>query len=774
MKEKNNIEKAAAEKQVELLATALGNAATNYRYWMNAAGKQYPRLYPKGVTVSPFNAIMLALHSDRNGGKTNLYTTFSEAKKQGYAVREHEKGVPFLFYNWDKYVNRNNPQDVISRSEYQALDDAAKAQYKGIQNREVRTLFNIDQTLLPMVDKEQYDVLLEQHCPDPFPDKSDEQYTQIVQKTKDFVEAMRQNLVRIERDGTGVAHYDSGKDVVLMPMITEYEHPEYFIQDLMRQVVTATGHQQRLAREGMVMENGSISSYDAVKYERLVTEMAAGVKMAELGLPARLSKESLAMTDYWQRELKENPCLIDALEADVNNALKVIHKAEQGEKVEYATMRRQRETAQLQSEQPKHYYIADEIRKHPNVDEKTVVIVRDAKSNTADVILPQGASLEVNNEIKGMNKQRYAKALETEGFSTVKFHNPDGALGFRPDDNYFADKTVTVSRLKNWSLENLSTLDVSEAVAQSKERGFDMVQMLKDDKNKWALYIKPEGRDGFAVYPDKGDLNQFFTTVKQSLDNIDSIRSELAQKYFAMAERKPELKVDLFGNDNPEVDLNKIQRVSVFKAKSGPILCAATINGQKMQPRSVSPSQWQRMWIAPDRDAYKKSLAAALFADVLRQDNGQEQTAKEKQEEHVEQKQNEQPTMKEEKPESKQEEKQQQQPEPVIKQFLDLKKKHPDALLLFRIGDFYETYKQDAVKSSEILGITLTRSSTRKDDEGKPLQMAGFPFHALDTYLPKLVRAGQRVAICEAMEAPRQQAKQEQGQSEQRSAGLKR
>ena len=112
----------------------------------------------------------------------------------------------------------------------------------------------------------------------------------------------------------------------------------------MRQVVTATGHQQRLAREGMVMENGSISSYDAVKYERLVTEMAAGVKMAELGLPARLSKESLAMTDYWQRELKENPCLIDALEADVNNALKVIHKAEQGEKVEYATMRRQRAT----------------------------------------------------------------------------------------------------------------------------------------------------------------------------------------------------------------------------------------------------------------------------------------------------------------------------------------------------------------------------------------------------------------------------------------------
>ena len=73
----------------------------------------------------------------------------------------------------------------------------------------------------------------------------------------------------------------------------------------------------------------------------------------------------------------------------------------------------------------------------------------------------------------------------------------------------------------------------------------------------------------------------------------------------------------------------------------------------------------------------------------------------------------------------------------MLKQFLDLKKKHPDALLLFRCGDFYETYMQDAEKSSKILGITLTKSSKTKDPDGKPLAMAGFPYHALDTYLPK-------------------------------------
>ncbi len=95
----------------------------------------------------------------------------------------------------------------------------------------------------------------------------------------------------------------------------------------------------------------------------------------------------------------------------------------------------------------------------------------------------------------------------------------------------------------------------------------------------------------------------------------------------------------------------------------------------------------------------------------------------------------------------------------MLKQFLDLKSKHPDALLLFRTGDFYETYKEDAEKASKILGITLTKSSKTKDEQGKPLVMAGFPYHALDTYLPKLIRAGERVAICDQLEAPKQTAK---------------
>lgn len=89
---------------------------------------------------------------------------------------------------------------------------------------------------------------------------------------------------------------------------------------------------------------------------------------------------------------------------------------------------------------------------------------------------------------------------------------------------------------------------------------------------------------------------------------------------------------------------------------------------------------------------------------------------------------------------------------PMMKQFVEIKAQHPDAILLFRVGDFYETFSDDAISASEILGITLTR---RANGAAQFVELAGFPHHALDTYLPKLVRAGRRVAICDQLEDPK-------------------
>jgi DNA mismatch repair ATPase MutS len=92
--------------------------------------------------------------------------------------------------------------------------------------------------------------------------------------------------------------------------------------------------------------------------------------------------------------------------------------------------------------------------------------------------------------------------------------------------------------------------------------------------------------------------------------------------------------------------------------------------------------------------------------------------------------------------------------ENILKRFYELKSRYPDVIILFCTGDFYEAYQEDAEEASKILGITLTKSSTRKNKDDKPLMLTGFPFHALDIYLPKLIRAGKRVAICDQLEDP--------------------
>src|SRR5699024_11165290 len=118
---------------------------------------------------------------------------------------------------------------------------------------------------------------------------------------------------------------------------------------------------------------------------------------------------------------------------------------------------------------------------------------------------------------------------------------------------------------------------------------------------RWALYIKPENQSGYSIYPDKEDVNRFFSTLKQAMDNIDKVRMELGHKYYALAETQPDLKVDLFSTEVQDIDLNRIQRVSVFKSRQEGAQCVATIDGKKLQPRSVTPQQWQRMWLAEDR-----------------------------------------------------------------------------------------------------------------------------------------------------------------------------
>ena len=477
MEEKNQQEKMAIVRQVELFENAFNKAKENGGMWLDNDGRKAPKLYLKPLQISAFNAIILGMHSDQNGYKTNQYTLFSEAKKRGESVQTKEKGVPFLWYNWNEYVNKHNPEEKISRSDYQALPADKQEDYKGIRNREVRSLFNIEQTTLPMVDKTTFDTVVKETGP--LKDRTDVESAsnEIRQGVENLLEQSRKNLVDIRTDTTGVAHYDSKKDIVFLPPASSYEYYEDYARDAISMLISATGHQQRLAREGMVVKNGKISE-DAMKQERLVVEVASAVKLQELGISAKLSPDSMKMTDYWIRELKEDPHLPDILERDVNNAIDMIHKAERGEKVELNNRVLQNQIADIKHILPKHYYVADEIKTLPNIDTKEFVVVKEPEQKMADVVLPSGASLGVENEIPGMNKGRIEHALQKEGYETVTFYNIDGSMGYRPDDSFFDGKEVSVNRMNKWNLETLTLLDVSDAVRRSGAIDFEKILML--------------------------------------------------------------------------------------------------------------------------------------------------------------------------------------------------------------------------------------------------------------------------------------------------------
>ena len=245
----------------------------------------------------------------------------------------------------------------------------------------------------------------------------------------------------------------------------------------------------------------------------------------------------------------------------------------------------------------------------------------------------------------------------------------------------------------------------------------------------------------------------------------------MAQKYFSLYSKNQTPGVNLFRSNASQEALDMISKVNAFKTKDSKILLVATIGDEKQKPKLVSQEQWQRLWLADDKQDYKTHLAATLYADVLAGKLEEMKHATSPKvdgtplHEEKEQRDNQQQTV--------QQESANVALSPMMKQFMDLKGKHPDALLLFRVGDFYETYQQDARKASQILGITLTRSNKHNGPDGKPAEMAGFPHHALDTYLPKLIRAGERVAICDQLENPRARQNSQEGKEEQSKQAVK-
>lgn len=644
MAEENINKKTGAERQAEVLVAALERANKNGGTLLNAGQKAMPQFYDKTLRITPVSALVMAMHSDSGEFKTNSYTMFNETHDRNEAVKKGQKGVPFVWQNLNQYVNKDNTEDKISRTEYNSLADAEKAKYKVNPREDVYTVFNIDQTTMSHVHKDEYAKQVEQFGANR---PTDEKLLRM--DVNKFIQSMKDNLVPIRKDATGIAHYDSKKDTLHIPAQKDFPSYADYIQEVTRQIVHATGVPQRLGREGLSVDGVKAPSEVQQHMEMLVEELASAHRMLELGMTAKMRPQTVEQLPNIISELKADPKMAQKVLHDVNRTVGMIKKAENGEKIKLIE--------------------------------------------------------------KPSEKRQQAWASQ-----------------------FPIDKVPST---------------------------FTQISMLKDDEGKWTFAAKPENDRTFAVHPSREDVSLYFDMMKNDHDetHVNDFKTQFAQKYYSVVAANPEKEANIFRSNTSQEALDLISKVNAFKTKDNKILLVATIGDEKQKSVQINQSQWQRMWLADDKQDYKTHLAAILYSDVLA---GKLEEMKRSISPDVDGTQLHEEN---EHREYHEEEKRQQQKSnvpPIIKQYNDLKQKHPDALLLFRCGDFYETYKEDAVKASNILGITLTKHSKRMDEEGMPLMMAGFPYHALDTYLPKLIRAGERVAICDQLESPRQKTSQQE------------
>lgn len=420
------------------------------------------------------------------------------------------------------------------------------------------------------------------------------------------------------------AKYDSKEDkIVVSGMKGEVGNEKmaalYKANDIYRAVVAATGTENRLDRSG----RNNLLPEDDAKHEQLVRELAAGVMMARQGLPAILSKENEKLIPYWEREIKENPKLLGIVERDVNNAVETIDNLVAKRKVDYESIRGQLPGKTM--EKPSKYSISQDLAKLPNIETKEIVVVKDILRKEADVILPAGASLEVNNEVPGMRKDRITIALKKEGIDDVRFYNAGGSLGLNKPNSYFQGKEVTLNNLKQYELVPHHTLDVEKQAAPKKEVIIKNFQAIKDDNGRYAFFIKPENEPSFSVYPAKEHLNTFYNVIKTDKQAI--VHNALAQRYYEMATKHPDTKLDLITPKKVDVDMKLIERPSITSSAQDAKqkLIFATINGQRVQA-PINKQQWQKMWLAEDMGAYKRALAAVIFEPMLKRGMEEEQS----------------------------------------------------------------------------------------------------------------------------------------------------
>lgn len=698
-----------------LLVGALEASKKNGGVWLNKSGKSNVEFLADKTPISPYNSLVMSLNSDDKGYRTNVYVASGRNRGDGNAIKRGEESLPFNWVQWEHEDKQTGQR--ISSKDYHALPKEEQGNYRTVQNRVTNRVFNVDQTLMSVHNKEEYKKLLsdrgerieelgeakhnspilqEKYMRQKFPgtinifrkdENTFEAYNQSAGKLIKELNLMRQTeksdtgktitkvsftedrllpylsklvekgnrvsvvdnpdsislikampnesqawrraseIARAYSKSSGVgyeiintlepASYSASEDKIKVPIqnyspeLTKRNATVEKINDLYRAIIASTGTKDRLdvsSRTGLLPQ-------DDEKYQKLIQEIGAGILMVRQGLPAAISKENRSLVPYWQNELRaNNKQLIGMIERDVNNAVEVVDNLVNNKKVNYADILSKGNPKTIYD--PQDYSVISKLSVYPNTESKEFIVIKD-KNHHADVVLPEGASEEKGKEISGMRKDRIEVVLKKEGVTDISFYNAGGFKSLMQKNDFFADKQVSIERLKQYELVDHRDINLSDEIKRSKQPTIEKFLVLRDKAGEQYFYIKPLDEKGFSVKADKADINNFFN-VKNS-PNQDIARNILAQNYYKLANQNPGRKVELIVPSIPEnVDMSRMERATITKDKdTGKKYVIATIDGN-VERQEISNQQWNNMWLDTSRmQEYKNALAANIFANKL-------------------------------------------------------------------------------------------------------------------------------------------------------------
>lgn len=822
--EKEEIKKTSAEK-VDRVDKALQKFADMMIQRMEEIQKDWKKGWtdgfaggglPQNLSGRPYvgsNAFLLYLHTSMRHFTAPVYMTIKQIREAGAKIKKGEGSVPV--FKWGFSIKDENGKKV-SETDYRAMSQEEQSKCNVRPYLKVYNEWNIDQTNLAEVNREKYDAILNKFKPEVLQDESGMYKNAALDRMFERQEWVCPIDYKQIVPG---AYYSPSFDKVVIPRKSQFKistTPEEIYKDGMEYYGTAvhemahsTGHKDRLNR----LDNSRFGSPKYAK-EELVAELTAALVGTSLGFDNRIRDNNAAYLKSWMTTLRQEPKFIVSVMSDVNKASKMVlenidkQRIALGEKAlldgnldgEEERIKNEKDMEATTSTKDSSYsesrkassyiqaYVESMTDKEEIMSGNYELLPSDSKAGklSQDVLR---LSKEYDNYIKNPSEYDYEDRAELIADIEATNLALRGELlkqieSFRKlspsiheDSNIQTDvaskaKQIAATGVPSAEAEKKAKNIVNEEVSDEDKKKAELAEEEKKRKGEIKLNDEQNKKKEEEKHVEQDKPDPVVKVTAHALLIVGALQA--AQKnngIWMNKDRKPG--AEMINTQTPVTAYNSIMmnlnsESNGYRTNLYTYYNSAKANDIPVRRNQTAlPFSWTE-WDYQSRSDEKVIISKQEYDKLPEAEKG----LYVKHASHVMQNiyNIDQTTMSATHKEAYSEisklkgAKEEPKESPLVsnlKSFDKFKKDNPETLILFRVGDFYESYKEDAEKASEVLGITLTHSNKIKEEDGKALRIAGFPHHALDTYLPKIIRAGSRVAICDVADTRGEKDSQE-------------